>query len=222
MDNNPAIVNIIRSQGLVPLFFHSDRDLSLMIVKALYQAGIRLIEWTHRGENALETFKYLKNHAAATMPGLHLGAGTVKNKTLAADYINAEADFIISPAMIPEVGEVANANRTVWIPGCMTPTEIAQAETAGALMVKIFPSNIVGPGFVRAVKEVFPEMLFMPTGGIEKNAQHLQAWFDAGVVAVGMGSSLISKNIIAEKNFARLTSDTKEMLDHIKDIKRNE
>lgn len=219
MDNKQTIINIIKTYGLVPLFYHSDKEISMMIVRALYDGGIRLIEWTNRGENALDNFIYLKKNAAQAMPGLYLGAGTIKTAAQAADYIKAGADFLISPAMIEEVGNIAKLHNILWVPGCMTPTEIAKAETAGTGVVKIFPSNILGPSFIKSVKEVFPDMSFMPTGGVEVGKEHLKQWFDAGVVAVGMGSTLISKKIIEEKNFSALTNDTKQVLSYIKEIK---
>jgi 2-dehydro-3-deoxyphosphogluconate aldolase/(4S)-4-hydroxy-2-oxoglutarate aldolase len=188
----------------------------------LYDSGVRLIEWTNRADNALDNFIYLKKNVISLMPELRLGAGTIKTAAQAGDYITAGADFIISPAMIEQVGEIALANNILWIPGCMTPTEIAKAEMIGATVVKIFPSNVLGPSFVKSAKEVFPGMMFMPTGGIETNKSHLKQWFDAGVIAVGMGSTLISKSLIDEKDFSALTNDTKLVLSHIKEIKHNE
>ena len=153
------------------------------------------------------------------MPGLYVGAGTIKDETSANAFIDAGADFIISQALAEDVYDVAYSNKILWIPGCMTPTEILKAEQFGLSLVKLFPGNILGPGFVQAVKELFPGMNFMPTGGVETKTENLQAWFGAGVCAVGMGSKLISKDDLKEKKYQSITAVTKEVLETIRQVK---
>ena len=151
---------------------------------------------------------------------MQLGAGTIRNKIEATEFINEGADFIVSPGVTHDVASLADKNDILWIPGCMTPTEIDEAERNGASLVKIFPGNILGPGFVSAIKELFPNLLFMPTGGVEVDKENLQGWFKAGVVAVGMGSKLVSKKLMEEKNYTAIEKMTKEVLDLIGTIKK--
>lgn len=207
-----GILNRIISQGVLPLYFHVDVEVSVGVLKALYAAGIRAVEYTNRGEAALENFEALKEVRDNELPELLLGIGTIKRKKEAKAFIKAGADYIISPGMIDEVAETANKEEILWIPGCMTPSEIIRAEEAGARFVKLFPGNLLGPGFVSAVRELFPEVLFMPTGGVEVNKENLSAWFKSGVVAVGMGSKLITKEILDTKSYETLTTKTQEAL----------
>ena len=146
------------------------------------------------------------------MPGILIGIGTIKNKNQAKDYIEAGADFIVCPSINKKVAKVTHKAGVLWIPGCMTPTEIAAAENAGASIVKIFPGNILGPSYITSIKELFADIQFMPTGGVEAEQNNLREWFNAGVVAVGMGSKLISKKVLESKNYTEITSLTKEAL----------
>jgi 2-dehydro-3-deoxyphosphogluconate aldolase/(4S)-4-hydroxy-2-oxoglutarate aldolase len=152
--------------------------------------------------------------------GLQLGVGTIKTITDAEIFIAAGADFIVCPIINPAVAEIARKAKLLWLPGCMTATELHLAESSGAVLVKIFPGNILGPSFVQAVKEIFPKLLFMPTGGVEVNKDNLQAWFNSGVSAVGMGSKLITKSILEKKEFEELTATTTYALQLIKECRK--
>jgi 2-dehydro-3-deoxyphosphogluconate aldolase/(4S)-4-hydroxy-2-oxoglutarate aldolase len=218
MQNKDQVIQGISEQGLLPLFFHADASVSLEVVKALYKAGIRYIEYTNRGESALQNFRSLKEHRAE-MPDLQLGIGTIKTATEAADFIAAGADFIISPVVNPEVGQAAEAAGLLWIPGCFSPTEIHQARNCGAKLVKIFPANILGPDFIASVKELFPGQLYMPTGGVEVEEQNISTWFRAGVCAVGMGSKLISKEILENRSYDELYQSTSAALNLVRHIR---
>jgi 2-dehydro-3-deoxyphosphogluconate aldolase/(4S)-4-hydroxy-2-oxoglutarate aldolase len=178
------------------------------------------VEYTNRGEAALDNFEAMKELRDNELPELLLGIGTIKKKKEAKAFIKAGADYIISPGLIEEVAEVTEKEEVLWIPGCMTPTEIITAESLGARLIKLFPGNLLGPGFVSAIKELFPNLLFMPTGGVEVNKENLEAWFRSGVVAVGMGSKLITKEILEKKDYETLTAKTKEALVLVQDAKR--
>lgn len=197
-------ISAVKAQRMLPLFYHADKEVSLRTVEALYKAGIRTIEFTNRGEQAFAVFEFLKKKAAAEFPGVMLGIGTIKNPEAARSYIGIGADYIVCPSMNPEVAKVTHGAGLQWIPGCMTPTEIATAEQAGAKLVKLFPGNLLGPGFVSAVKDLFPQLDFMPTGGVEAEEGNLKAWFKSGVCAVGMGSKLVSKDLLEKKDFAEI------------------
>ena len=154
-------------QKILPLYYHDSADVSVEILKALYGGGIRILEYTNRGEAALENFILLRKAVDKTMPDLQLGIGTVKTKKQAGKFIDAGADFIVAPSINEEVGEAAAKEKLLWIPGCMTPTEIARAENAGADIVKIFPGNLLGPSYINSIRDLFPDLRFIVTGGVE-------------------------------------------------------
>ena len=218
MPKKESALNGLLQQKLLPLYYHDDAQTCIRILEALYKAGIRLVEYTNRGPNALVNFSAMKQHAAQNMPGIKLGIGTIKNPEQAQRYIDAGADFIVCPTTEPSVGETAHHAGLLWIPGCMTPTEIGKAEAAGARLVKIFPGNILGPSYITAIKDLFPGMLFMPTGGVDTTSENLQAWFSAGVCAVGMGSKLISNDLVKAKDYNAMEKAVKQALDMIKDL----
>jgi 2-dehydro-3-deoxyphosphogluconate aldolase/(4S)-4-hydroxy-2-oxoglutarate aldolase len=205
------------AQKLLPLYYHDSPEVSSEILKALYAAGIRMVEYTNRGTRALENFVQMKK-AAASMPGMQLGIGTIKTPEQANDFINAGADYIVCPTVNPEVASVTHQAGLLWIPGCMTPTEIATAEQAGATLVKIFPGNILGPSYITAIKELFPGIRFMPTGGVEVEKENLSTWFKSGVVAVGMGSKLVSKERIEGKRYGDIQKETEKALALIREV----
>ena len=216
MSKKAELLKLIPEQGILPLYFFKDEQTSVEILKALYNAGIRAVEYTNRGEAALNNFKRLRSVVDAEMPGMYLGIGTIKDGAMAQTFIDAGADYIICPGLVDSVAEVADRHGILWVPGCMTPSEIIRAETLGAKMVKLFPGNILGPGFMSAIKELFPNLLFMPTGGVELDRGNIESWFKAGVCAVGMGSKLVSKDVMENKKFTELTASTIEALEIIK------
>jgi 2-dehydro-3-deoxyphosphogluconate aldolase/(4S)-4-hydroxy-2-oxoglutarate aldolase len=213
------IINAITEQGMLPLYYHEEAATSLELAQALYKAGVRVIEYTNRGENAIDNFKLLVAARNKNMPGLLLGIGTIKNTTDANNFLHAGADFIICPVMIPAVAAVVHGAGKLWIPGCMTVTEIALAEEAGATLIKLFPGNVLGPAFVTAVKDLFPNLLFMPTGGVDTTKENIENWFKAGVCAVGMGSKLVSKAVMANKQYDWLIDETKKVWHLINSIR---
>ncbi|HYJ64614.1 MAG TPA: bifunctional 4-hydroxy-2-oxoglutarate aldolase/2-dehydro-3-deoxy-phosphogluconate aldolase [Parafilimonas sp.] len=219
MLSHTEIKELIQQQGVLPLFFHEDADVCIEVLKALYEAGIRIIEYTNRGETALKNFKALKDFCASDYKDMILAVGTVKSADAANAFINAGADFLISPAWIDEVFTVSKEKNILWIPGCMTSTEIAKAEANSITMIKLFPGSLLGPSYVSAIKEVFPGMQFMPTGGVSLDKTNLEAWFKSGVAAVGIGSKLITKDILALKKYAVITSLTRQAIDIIKYIR---
>lgn len=188
---------------LIPVFYHEDLDTARTVLDAAYESGIRVFEFTNRGEKAPEVFAGLKKHVAQ-YSGMSLGIGTILNADQARQYIDLGADLIVSPILRKEVADVAIAASIPWVPGCATLTEIVQGWDWGASLVKIFPGSVLGPGFVKAVKPVIPHIRLMPTGGVEPTAESLKAWFDAGVFCVGMGSQLIPKDALQRKDLEQL------------------
>lgn len=216
MSQQKIIIQQVKQQRLMPLFYHSDLQVCIGVVKALYKAGIRCIEFTNRGEAAKANFNALIAARKESMPDLFLAVGTIRTVEQAKDFMDAGADFLISPVFDAAICKLAQSKKVWWIPGCMTPTEIHVAEHAGCNFVKLFPGNLLGPAFVSGIKVLFPHVSFMPTGGVEPNRENLQAWFDAGVTAVGMGSTLITKKLIEENNFSAIENNTREVLETIK------
>jgi len=219
MSTNQTILNSIITQGMLPLFFHEDTEVSLEVTRALYRAGVRVLEYTNRGSEALENFKVLKKAQQDEMPELHLGIGTIKSEQEAKDFIAAGADFIVAPIINPAVAKIAHEHGLLWCPGCMTPTEIYLAQQHGAALIKLFPANILGHSFLSSIKELFPGQLFMPTGGVELNLDNISTWFKAGVCAVGLGSKLITKDVLTKGLYDQLYTHTLEALKLVKAAK---
>jgi len=214
------ITDTIVQQGILPLYFNSDETVSIEVLRAIYRAGIKAVEYTNRGDAALANFKKMVQVRNSEMPGLLLGVGTIKSLPDAENYIAAGADFMVSPGYVPEVVSYANSKNIFYAPGCMTPGEIIAAENAGIKFIKLFPGNLLGSEFLTTIKEIFPKLLFMPTGGVDTTKENLEGWFKAGVCAVGMGSKLISKKLMEAKDYAGIEKATKEVLELIQSIKK--
>jgi 2-dehydro-3-deoxyphosphogluconate aldolase / (4S)-4-hydroxy-2-oxoglutarate aldolase len=213
------ILQKIRQQGLLPLYFHSDPAVCEAVLRALHEAGIRVIEFTNRGDAALKNFSHLRRLRDQAFPDLTLGIGTIKTAEHARQFMAEGADFLISPGVPPEVGAVVAQHNQFWVPGCMTPTEIIAAENMGATFVKLFPGNLLGPSYVSAIRDLFPGLAFMPTGGTEPERGNLEAWFKAGVAGVGMGSRLISPSVLEAKEYGKITGQTRQVLKMIGEIR---
>jgi 2-dehydro-3-deoxyphosphogluconate aldolase/(4S)-4-hydroxy-2-oxoglutarate aldolase len=218
MEREAALINQIKNEGVLPLFYHDDVTVCENVLLALYNGGVRCVEFTNRGAQALANFTHLVS-LKSTMPGLILGIGTIKTPQDATSFIEAGADFLISPCFDASVADVAYMHKVLWIPGCMTPTEIHVAQKSGATLIKLFPGNVLDPGFVEAIKTLFVGVGFIVTGGVEPTEQNMGAWFKAGVSGVGLGSKLITKEILANKNFEQLEAQTKELLALVKAIR---
>jgi len=213
-------IDVIARQGILPLYFTTDETISVEILRTLYKAGIRAVEYTNRGAEALSNFKKMVAVRNAELPEMLLGIGTIKNLKQAKDFQIAEADFIISPGFVPEVADFLNSKNVLYAPGCMTPTEIITAENAGIKFVKLFPGNILGPEFLSSIKDIFPSLVFMTTGGVEATHASIQSWFTAGASAVGLGSKLISKKRIDEQDYDVIENETRKALEIIETIRR--
>lgn len=220
MTTKKEITDVIVLQGILPLYFNADETVSIEVLRAIYRAGIKAVEYTNRGEAALVNFKKMVEVRDKEMPGILLGVGTIKNLQQAEDYIKAGADFLVSPGFVAEVATYANGRDIFYAPGCMTPSEIIAAENTGIKFIKLFPGNLLGPEFVSSIKDIFPKLLFMPTGGVDTTKENIEGWFKAGVSAVGMGSKLISKKLMEQKDYAAIERLTKEVLELISAIKK--
>jgi 2-dehydro-3-deoxyphosphogluconate aldolase/(4S)-4-hydroxy-2-oxoglutarate aldolase len=218
-DKKSEIIASIRDQGILPLYYNKEEDVSIQVLRALYAAGIRSVEYTNRGEAALKNFKALRRVCDDELQGLHLGIGTIKTGDEAKAFVDAGADYLISPGVVKKAAKVAEKAGLLYVPGCMTPTEMIRAEALGATLVKVFPGNILGPGYITSVKELFSGLQFMVTGGVEPEEANLRGWFGAGVVAVGMGSKLITKQVLETGDYGKITTLTKASLQLIQSIR---
>lgn len=204
---------------MVPLFYHPDIALGKKVLKACYDGGARLMEFTARGDFAFEVFSELNRYAIEKLPGMVMGVGSITDAAAASLFMQMGANFIVTPSLREDIAIVCNRRKVLWSPGCGSLTEINRAEELGCEIVKLFPGAIYGPGFVKGIKGPQPWTSVMPTGGVSTDEENLKAWFGAGVTCVGMGSKLISKEILANQNFAGLESLVGETLSKIKKIR---
>lgn len=215
------LINEITDEGFLPLFYHDDASICLEVIKALYEGGVRTIEFTNRGSKAFDNFEKLVSFRLKNMEDLRLGIGTIRNNEEAVRFISAGADFLVSPCFDDGVQDAADFHKVLWIPGCMTPTEINNALQAGQTLIKLFPGNVLGPGFVEAIRPLFPDGRFLVTGGVEPTTESISKWFSSGVAGVGMGSKLITKAIIERKDFDGLKARASELKLMIAEAKSN-
>ena len=214
------VASVMQEIGLVPLFFHEDIALGKEVLKACYEGGARLLEFTSRGDFAFEIFGELNKYALATLPGMILGVGSVTDAAAASLYMQLGANFVVTPVLREDIAIVCNRRKVLWSAGCGTLTEIAKAEELGCEIVKLFPGGTYGPEFVKAIKGPQPWTSIMPTGGVSPTEENLKSWFDAGVTCVGMGSKLISKEILANHDFNTLKNKVKKALAIIQQLER--
>ncbi|MBS9522785.1 bifunctional 4-hydroxy-2-oxoglutarate aldolase/2-dehydro-3-deoxy-phosphogluconate aldolase [Litoribacter alkaliphilus] len=217
-EKSKEVLNKMEDSGLVPVFNHPDSQVSKKVLDAAYASGIRVFEFTNRESNALEVFEDLAKHAAQ-YEGFHLGIGTIFTSSEARRFMDVGADFIVSPAFIPEVIQTCQDQNVLAIPGCATVTEVFHAKKSGAHLIKAFPGNLLGPAFIKAVLSVIPDVIIMPTGGVEPTFDNLKGWFDAGVHCVGMGSQLFDKKVIQAQDYEALQQSILKALQLVEKVK---
>ena len=213
------ILQLATVQGLLPPFNHPDEKTAKQILDAVYAGGLRIIEYTNRSANALDVFESIANYAQRKLPGLVLGIGTIMNAKQAKQFHKAGARFIVAPTLSLDVGAYCSKNNLLWCPGAGTATEIVQAHEWGALLVKIFPAEILGPAFVRALKGPCPWTKVMPSGGVTLEESNLREWLKSGVECVAIGSQLFSKEIMQDGNMQLLTERIDWILKTIKKVR---
>ena len=212
----------INETGIIPLFYHKDPEICKNVIKACYAGGMKVFEFTNRGDFAHEIFGDLVKWAEKEIPQMIMGAGSVVDAATASLYIQLGANFIVSPVLNPEMAKTCNRRKILWSPGCGTLSEINYAEELGAEIVKIFPGlSVGGPDFVKAIKGPCPWTSIMATGGVEPNEKSLREWFNAGVSCVGIGSNLITKEIISDNKWDELSEKISEVTAIIKKLRNN-
>lgn len=213
------VANVMAETGMVPLFFHTDVELGKKVIKACYDGGARLMEFTSRGDFAFEVFGALNKYALTELPGMILGVGSITDAAAASLYMQLGANFIVTPVLREDIALVCNRRKILWSPGCASLTEIARAEELGCEIVKLFPGDVYGPQFVKGIKGPCPWTSIMPTGGVSTDEDNLKNWFDAGVTCVGIGSQLISNEVLKSEDFASLEATVRATLATIKEIR---
>lgn len=213
------VAEVMKQTGLVPLFYNGDIEVSKKVVKAVYDGGARLLEFTARGDFAHEVFGELNKYVLKELPGMIMGVGSVTDAASASRFMALGANFIVTPVLREDIAIVCNRRKVMWSPGCGSLTEICRAEELGCEIVKLFPGGIYGPDFVKAIKGPQPWTSIMPTGGVSPTKENLEGWFKAGVTCVGMGSKLIAKNADGNYDIAKIESDTKNAISIIKELK---
>ncbi|SFM62774.1 2-dehydro-3-deoxyphosphogluconate aldolase / (4S)-4-hydroxy-2-oxoglutarate aldolase [Algoriella xinjiangensis] len=209
-----------KETGIVPVFYHNDIQVCKQIVKACYDGGVRVFEFTNRGDFAHEVFAELNKYASKELPELILGIGSVIDAATAALYIQLGANFIVAPSLNPEVAKVCNRRKIAWMPGCGSVSEISYAEELGAEIVKIFPATQVGgPDFIKAVNGPMPWTNIMPTGGVNTTEESITEWINAGAYCVGLGSQLFIKNEQNQYDYEKIKTMVNSTIQIIKKIR---
>ncbi|NIJ55564.1 bifunctional 4-hydroxy-2-oxoglutarate aldolase/2-dehydro-3-deoxy-phosphogluconate aldolase [Dyadobacter arcticus] len=219
MDRETTLI-LINEIGIVPLFYHADIEIAKEVINASYRGGARAFEFTNRGENAYNVFTALLAYTKESLPGLSLGIGTIFDVETAQKFIDAGTDFIVTPFFNPEVGAACLRANIPWIPGVSTLTEIYNAQQAGAEVVKLFPGEVVGSAFVRAIRGPMPKIKIMVTGGVQPTRESINEWFGAGAYAVGLGSNLFPKDVVAEGNFPWIEQKVAESIALVKEFRQ--
>ena len=210
----------MRETGIIPVFYNKDSGICRNVIKACYEGGIRVFEFTNRGDYAHELFSELNKWAEKNYPDLIMGVGSVTDSGTSSLYIQLGANFIVSPILNPDMAKVCNRRKILWCPGCASLSEISYAEELGAEIVKIFPgSSVGGPAFVKAVKGPCPWTSIMPTGGVEPTMDNLKEWFSSGVTCVGIGSKLISGEMIQKEEWGLLTTKVGEAVNIVRSLR---
>jgi 2-dehydro-3-deoxyphosphogluconate aldolase/(4S)-4-hydroxy-2-oxoglutarate aldolase len=214
------VLNTMIELGLVPVFYNPDVEVAKQVVAACQAGGARAVEFTNRGDRAWTTFTQLVGWAEKAHPEIILGVGSVIDAPTAALYVGSGASFVVGPVLNPEVARLCNRRKVAYSPGCGSVSEISEAEELGVEIVKIFPgSSVGGPAFVKAVRGPMPWTRIMPTGGVDATEESIRAWFEAGAACVGMGSKLITKDLVAAGDWDAIAKQVAQVLAWIRDVR---
>lgn len=203
---------------MLPLFYHDDAEVSFEVMQVLYEKEIRLVEYTNRGKQALGNYRMLLQRAATELPGMEIGIGTIHSEHEAEMFLEAGSRLLISPLVDEGIARAASDAGAFFIPGCMTPTEIQAACNVHAPLVKIFPANLLGPAYIKSIRDIFPGLQYMPTGGVSLEPDNIKSWFSAGVSLVGVGSTLIDKELLNTRDWNLLRHRIDQLLQGIQSI----
>lgn len=210
----------IAQTGMVPVFYHSDIEVSKQVLKACYEGGVRAFEFTNRGDFAHEIFGELNKWSAKECPEMILGIGSIVDPGTASLYLQLGANFVVGPLLNADIFKVCNRRQVAYVPGCGSVSEVGYAQELGAELIKVFPGDVTGPAFVKGIKAPMPWSSLMVTGGVTPTEENLTKWFNAGVTCVGMGSNLFPKDVIAAKEWGKITQLCKDSFAIIAKLKK--
>ena len=215
------VYQAVLSSGLVPLFYHADADVAVQVVKACSDGGAKVLEFTNRGEKALQVFTKIVDYVAANKLPIILGVGSILDAPTAAIFIANGARFIVGPNCNPEIARLCNRRKVAYLPGCASASEISNAEELGVEIVKIFPGETVGgPAFIKAINGPMPWSRIMPTGGVDSTLESVSSWIKAGAACVGMGSNLIRKEMLVSGNYEGIRANVQQVLAWIAEARK--
>ncbi|MGB9747533.1 MAG: bifunctional 4-hydroxy-2-oxoglutarate aldolase/2-dehydro-3-deoxy-phosphogluconate aldolase [Bacteroidales bacterium] len=207
--------------GIIPIFYHPDVETCKAVIKTCFDAGLRVFEFTNRGDHAHELFSELHRYVVKELPGMILGTGSVIDAQTAVLYIQLGSNFIVSPLLDESTARVCNRRKVAWIPGTGSVTEISRAEELGAEIIKIFPGGAVGgPKFISAVRGPMPWVSLMPTSGVEPTEESIKTWFQNGAVCIGIGTQLFTKEIIEKHHWSHLKENIIRTIEIVKKYKK--
>lgn len=217
--NRQEVLRKILEIRLMPLFYNEDAGVAIEVMKAVFEGGLGLMEFTNRGSKAMPVFEKLVRFKSDRYPDALLGIGSIVDASTASRYIQAGADFVVSPLLNREVLEACAGKGILHIPGCSTLTEIHQAERWGAELVKVFPAaQLGGPAYIKAIKGPCPWLSIVVTGGVKATAEDLKAYHDAGVEGFGLGSDLISGKLVSSGDYAGLSEKVRELVNFVRSL----
>ncbi|MDR1543785.1 MAG: bifunctional 4-hydroxy-2-oxoglutarate aldolase/2-dehydro-3-deoxy-phosphogluconate aldolase [Prevotellaceae bacterium] len=214
------VLAAMQKTGIVPVFYHRNAETVKNVLKACYDSGIRVFEFTNRGDFAHEVFGELSHWTSVNCPEIILGIGSVIDAPTAALYIQLGANFIVSPLFNPDIAKVANRRLIPYVAGCGSVSEIGAAQEAGCDLCKVFPGEVLGANFVKSVKAPMPWSQIMVTGGVKPEKENLEKWFSAGVMCVGMGSNLFPKEAVEAENWEKITKNCKDCIKIIENLRK--
>lgn len=220
MNNHDTVKELILKQGFLPLYFYKNTETNKKILDLVYSKGVRIIEFALRGEGMLEVLKDLVAYKNEKYPDFYIGVGTVKSPEDVLEVAKLDIAFISSPGMDPAIGKVAEENNAIWMPGCMTITEIMMAERNGAKVIKLCPAALLTSSFLVGVKDIFPNLSFIPMGGIEPHRNEIGPWFDAGAIAVSIGSRLLGKTLLDNQAYEVIETRLAQLISMINSMKK--
>ncbi len=213
------VLTAITETGMVPVFYHADIETTKHVAQACYEGGVKVFEFTNRGDFAHEVFGELVKYANKELPGMIVGVGSVVDPATAALYLQLGANFVVGPLFNPEIAPICNRRLVPYVPGCGSVSEVGKAQELGCDLCKVFPGDVLGPNFVKSLRTPMPWTQIMVTGGVKPTKENLEAWFKAGATCVGMGSNLFPKDILAAKNWDKITKLCREALEIIKEVR---
>ncbi|HEY3401871.1 MAG TPA: hypothetical protein VGK59_00705 [Ohtaekwangia sp.] len=213
------LIQTFRSDGVIPVFQHNDLQTILRVLKLVHRCGARTFEFVHQRDSRFLNFFALVAEAARELPGMQVGVGTVLDHKMAKQYIRLGAKFIVSPFLHPAMGEICHDHEILWVPGCNSNHDVAQAKELGAQVVTVLSGTFSGPGFVRNMRNEMPDVALIPSCGIRISENSWKSWFDAGSLCIRLGEALFAKEVIAVRDWPKLETTLFSTFHEIQQIK---